>query len=109
MTHTTTNELLRKALLACLPYMEGLESDNDHDPSVGIYADHELTDALHLATTAIKAANNDKENERRTFAAMALQGIMANQKLLVNLDEIDGGVAGHAVRHADALILELLK
>ena len=47
--------------------------------------------------------------KREHFAAMAMQGIMSNQKLLENLDEIDGGVAGHAVRHADALLLELEK
>lgn len=48
-------------------------------------------------------------SKREVFAAMALQGIMSNQKLLENLDEIDGGVAGHAVRHADALLWELEK
>jgi len=104
MVNTTTNELLYKALLTCLPYMEGLESDNDHDPSVGIYADHELTDALHLATTAIKAANDDKENERRTFAAMAMQGIVSKYP-----GSAPEEIASAAVLIADSLLLQLSK
>ncbi len=109
MAHTTTNELLRKALLACLPYMEGLESENQHDPSVGIYSDYELTDALHLAITALKAANDDKENERRLFSAMALQGILSNQELLRNIEGVDGAEGGWAVRAVDTLLSELSK
>lgn len=105
----TTTELLRDALSACLPYMEGLEADNQHDPSVGIYQDHELTDALNLAKEALKEDESAKAWERRLFSAMTLQGALSNQQLLINLEGVYGGTEAWAVRCADSLLFELSK
>lgn len=101
--------MLFKALNACLPYMQGLESENCNDPSVGIYQDYELTEAYELAKKAVEAKFSEMENERRMFAAMALQGILSNQKLLENIENVDGGAEAWAVRSTDALLLELEK
>lgn len=109
MAHNSTSDLLRKALEACYPYIQGLEGDNSHDPSVGIYQDHELTEAYHLAKSALQAVEDDKAKERRLFAAMALQGILSNQQLLVNIEGVDGGEGGWAVRAVDNLLSELAK
>jgi len=98
-----------KALTACLPYMQGLESDNSNDPSVGIYQDYELTEAYELAKNAVYTKFDEMAKERRLFAAMALQGILSNQQLLINIESVDGGAEGWAVRSADALLLELAK
>lgn len=47
--------------------------------------------------------------KREYFAGLALQGILANHQLLLNLDNVDGGAEAFAVRSADALLLELAK
>jgi hypothetical protein len=108
-TKLNANDLLFKALSSCLPYMQGLEGDNSHDPDCGIYQDHELTDAYNLAKQAIQVSVSEKENERRLFAAMALQGILSNQQLLVNIENIHGGPGAWAVRAVDNLLSELEK
>ena len=105
----TTTEMLFKALNACLPYMKGLESDNIEDRSVGWYKDHELTEAYELAKKAVETKVDEMAKERRMFAAMALQGILSNQQLLVNIESVDGGAEAWAVMSADALLLELEK
>ncbi len=108
-SQSNTKELLFKALTACLPYMQGLEGDNSNDPSVGIYQDYELTDAYNLAKQAVEAGISEKEKERRLFAAMALQGILSNQQLLINIEGVEGGEGGWAVRAVDNLLIELEK
>lgn len=89
--------------------MQGLEGDNSHDPNCGIYQDHELTDAYNLAKQAVAAGISEKEKERRLFSAMALQGILSNHQLLINLEGVDGGEGGWAVRAVDNLLNELEK
>ena len=101
---------LIEALKKCLPYMQGLESDNIHDPSVGLYKDWELQEAYEAAKIAV-------ENEEGTytptkleyFTAAALTGIMSNQELLKNIEFANGGAGSWAVHVAKQAIGELAK
>ena len=109
MKNETPSDLLFKALNACLPYMQCLEGDNSHDPECGIYQDYELTEAYELAKKALDTAVKEKEKERRLFAAMALQGILSNQELLRNIENLDISEGAWAVRAVDSLLAALEK
>jgi len=59
------------ALTAAIPYLETLEADNIHDPSVGLRRDQELTDVLQDAkdiVAAAEAVRRLEDNTPRTFA-----------------------------------------